>query len=117
MIESAGLNPIVDPRPGQLSIPHGQITFRWRTHTHDTIEKVCDEIKDFLIEKNNAYGNSFAEPMNIFSQATAKDQLLARIDDKLSRIKKGHEYGSDDTLKDLVGYLILLMVLDHDIME
>ena len=55
--------------------------------------------------------------MNIFSQATAKDQLLARIDDKLSRIKKGHEYGSDDTLKDLVGYLILLMVLDHDIME
>jgi hypothetical protein len=41
-----------------------------------------------------------------------KEGILARIDDKLSRIKTlGYDQDkSEDTLKDLIGYLILLKV-------
>lgn len=38
------------------------------------------------------------------------EQLAVRIDDKLSRLSRGHEYVGDDTLDDLVGYLVLLLV-------
>ena len=74
------------------------------------IERECDGLKAFLLAKNAAYGNSAAEPLRIFSRAGPVEQLLVRIDDKLSRIARGQEYGQDDTLKDLAGYIVLLMV-------
>ena len=80
---------------------------------HELIKKECEEIADLLIMKNKAYGNSFAEPINIFSQTTASEQIDVRIDDKLNRIAKGYELGAvpEDTEKDLIGYLILKRVL------
>lgn len=78
----------------------------------DKIARTCNEIRDMLIEKNKSYGNSFAEPIGIFSAASPKEQLYVRIDDKLNRIKKGSEYPGDDTILDLIGYLILLRVLN-----
>lgn len=74
------------------------------------IEKKCDEIKQFLIDKNIAYGNSALEPINIFSKNTAVEQLAVRMDDKINRLKKGSEYLGDDTIKDLTGYLVLYMI-------
>jgi len=59
------------------------------------------------------YGDSAMSPIRIFSDADATAQLLVRIDDKLSRIKnRGYGLGDDgeDTLVDLIGYLILLKV-------
>ncbi len=70
----------------------------------------CDRIKAFLIEKNLAYGNSALQPVRIFSQADTVEQLLVRIDDKLSRMQRGFEHGDDDTTLDLLGYLILLRI-------
>lgn len=70
----------------------------------------CDRIKAFLIEKNLAYGNSALDPVRIFSSASTVEQLLVRIDDKLSRMENGFEHGQDDTTLDLVGYLILLRI-------
>lgn len=78
----------------------------------DKIAQTCDGIRDMLIEKNKAYGNSFADPINIFSEVSPHEQLGVRIDDKLNRIKKGFEYGTEDTINDLIGYLILWKVLD-----
>jgi hypothetical protein len=81
--------------------------------TNDTqaqIASVCDDLKDFLIEKNIAYGNSALNPIRIFSKSDTKEQLLVRIDDKLNRIKNGKDYAGDDDILDLTGYLILLMV-------
>lgn len=72
---------------------------------------MLDEIETLLIEKNKAYGNSFAEPINVFTKADALEQLDVRIDDKLNRIKKGSEFQGDDTELDLIGYLILKRVL------
>jgi hypothetical protein len=63
-----------------------------------------------LIAKNQAYGNSFSDPVRIFSKATPEDGLNIRIDDKLSRIARGQNAG-EDAILDLIGYLILKRVL------
>jgi hypothetical protein len=67
--------------------------------TADLIKEVGREVVMLLIEKNKNYGDTANHPPQIFS--------------KLSRIKKlGFEdpMKSEDTLKDLIGYLILLKV-------
>ena len=72
---------------------------------------VLDEIRDLLIAKNLKYGNSALEPLGVFSQLSAKEGLLVRIDDKLKRIKNGSlERDDEDVINDLIGYLILLKI-------
>jgi hypothetical protein len=72
------------------------------------------EIAELLVNKNISYGSSFDKPINIFSKVTSKEQLYVRIDDKLNRIYKGKEYASEDTILDLIGYLVLLRILEND---
>jgi len=76
------------------------------------IAKICDDIRDLLLKKNQAYGNSALEPIRVFSKANSCEQILVRIDDKLNRIKQGANILSEDedVLQDLIGYLILLKV-------
>lgn len=69
----------------------------------------CDAIKQLLLSKNAAYGNSALNPIRIFSKAETTEQIKIRIDDKLSRLARGSEAGEDVEL-DLIGYLILLRV-------
>lgn len=69
----------------------------------------CDAIKAMLLAKNAAYGNSALEPVRVFSRASAEEQLLVRIDDKISRIQRGSAAG-EDVIADLIGYLVLLRV-------
>jgi len=72
---------------------------------------VLDEIRDLLIAKNLKYGNSALEPLGVFSQLSAKEGLLVRIDDKLKRIKNGSlEKDDEDVVNDLIGYLVLLKI-------
>jgi hypothetical protein len=72
---------------------------------------VLDEIRDLLIAKNKKYGNSALEPLGVFSQLSAKEGLLVRIDDKLKRIKNGTlERDDEDVINDLIGYLVLLKI-------
>jgi hypothetical protein len=69
------------------------------------------EIRELLVSKNLKYGNSALEPLGIFSQLSAKEGLLVRIDDKLKRIKNGSlEKDDEDVINDLVGYLVLLKI-------
>jgi len=76
------------------------------------IRKQCQELADFLVEKNKAYGNSAAEPINIFfKDKNPLTSIDIRIDDKLNRLAKGAEFPGDDTIKDLAGYLILRMIV------
>jgi len=70
-------------------------------------------IREMLINKNIKYGNSALEPLGVFSQLSAKEGLLVRIDDKLKRIKNGSlEKDDEDVINDLIGYLVLLKILD-----
>ena len=82
------------------------------SQTAGLIAKICDDIRDLLLKKNQAYGNSALEPIRVFSKANSCEQILVRIDDKLNRIKQGANILSEDedVLQDLIGYLILLKV-------
>jgi hypothetical protein len=72
---------------------------------------VLSEIRDMLISKNEKYGNSALEPLGVFSQLSAKEGLLIRIDDKLKRIKNGSlDRDDEDVINDLIGYLVLLKI-------
>ena len=75
------------------------------------VQLVLDSIEKMLIEKNHKYGNSALEPLGVFSQLSAKEGLLIRIDDKLKRIKNGSlEKDDEDVVNDLIGYLVLLKI-------
>ena len=79
------------------------------------IKEVTNQLQELLIKKNRAYGNSALEPLNVFSSQNAVDSLCARLDDKLSRIKnKGLNDKTEDTLFDLAGYLILLIIAKNE---
>jgi len=73
----------------------------------ETIKKVCEELTEFLLAKNKAYGDSASNPVRIFSKTDPLEQINIRIDDKLSRIARGNEFDGDDTELDLIGYLVL----------
>ena len=82
--------------------------------TEDLIVKVTDDMRDLLIMKNRAYGDSATNPSNVFSKGSPIDSICARIDDKLMRIQnKGIDDNTEDTVSDLIGYLILLKVAIH----
>lgn len=78
----------------------------------DQVAEILEEIQELLVSKNLKYGNSALEPLGVFSQLSAKDGLLVRIDDKLKRIKNGSLQKEDeDVIQDLIGYLVLLRIL------
>ena len=80
--------------------------------TETKISKICDDIKELLIHKNRKYGDSALHPCRVFSKASATEQLLVRIDDKLNRIMKGAGLlaTDEDVVNDLIGYLVLLKI-------
>lgn len=85
-------------------------------NTPKKIEDACDEIKRLLLRKNAKYGDSALQPQRIFSKSSPTEQILVRIDDKLSRIMTSGFDGdsSEDTLNDLIGYLVLLKITRRD---
>jgi hypothetical protein len=90
--------------------------------TKDKIISKCRELESLLLEKNQKYGDAALDPMNVFSKANAVTGIKVRIDDKLKRIKNaGLVEDTEDTLKDLAGYFILLMIAkeneSHNIQE
>lgn len=76
----------------------------------NAVRSICNEVADMLVEKNKSYGNSALEPINCFYKGDSSTSIRVRIDDKLSRIMRGNEFQGDDTIKDLMGYLVLLRI-------
>lgn len=95
--------------PGKRS---NTLTKTAMTQSSTEIAEICDQIKNLLLQKNLNYGDSALNPSRVFSKASPKEQLLVRIDDKLSRISKGAGLiGADeDVIQDLIGYLVLLQI-------
>jgi hypothetical protein len=76
-----------------------------------------DSMKSMAISKNISYnGSIFNSEWTINIEGIDKDKqveigIIARINDKLSRIKKvGLEGANEDNLSDLIGYLMLLKI-------
>lgn len=76
------------------------------------IKEITNHLTELLLAKNKAYGNTAQNPVNIFSKLGSEEAIKARIDDKLMRIKnKGINDKTEDSVYDLVGYLILLILV------
>jgi hypothetical protein len=79
--------------------------------TEEYIVRIAAEVVDLLIQKNKDYGDTANNPPKIFSKLDAVEGICSRIDDKLSRIaNKGINDKTEDTIGDIIGYLILLKV-------
>ena len=79
--------------------------------TRNKIKQKCKQLQDLLLQKNAKDGVAALDPLNIFSQVNAVSSIKTRIDDKLKRIKNsGPIDDTEDTLQDLAGYMILLMI-------
>ena len=74
--------------------------------TTDKIKKTMDELRDFLVAKNEQYGDSVMKPIKIFSNVSEDCGLRIRIDDKLNRLMQGNDNmeTDEDVIKDLAGY-------------
>lgn len=77
------------------------------------LRAILASVQEVLIAKNGAYGDSALSPVRIFARDTdVWTGLAVRIDDKLSRIRTtGLHDATEDTLRDLVGYLLIVMIL------
>ena len=85
------------------------------TTRKQNITKTCDGIKALLLSKNEKYGDSALSPLGVFSKLNSAEAIKARIDDKLSRISNmGLNDTSEDTLDDLIGYLLLLKIANGE---
>ena len=84
---------------------------------NNRIELEYDSMKTMAISKNISYnGSIFNSDWTINIEGIDKDKqveigIIARINDKLSRIKKvGLKGANEDNLSDLIGYLMLLKI-------
>lgn len=74
--------------------------------TQNVFDKTLSSLSDLLKYKNDKYGNSALEPLEIFGN---KCKVGTRLDDKLARVKNSTELKKND-ICDLIGYLTLICV-------
>lgn len=78
--------------------------------TNKRIAEEFNTLRDFVIQKNVDYNDSLQNPIAVF-QTNKIDGILGRIDDKLNRIKAvGINDKTEDTISDLIGYLVHLKI-------
>jgi hypothetical protein len=87
-----------------------------QSHFEWHLDKVAERVVSLLKEKNANYGDSALNPLKVFSKLSSKEALCARLDDKIARIRnKGINDNTEDTLDDIIGYLLLLkMAIERD---
>jgi hypothetical protein len=72
----------------------------------------CEQLAEFLCEKNTSYGGPVFKDVHLMGRTVSKEDLiLARISDKIKRIQGGKEYAQDDSALDLCGYLVLYSII------
>lgn len=85
-----------------------------RMMSSDKIIRVFDEVKQMVVAKNQAYGDSVFAPLRVFYRGGANpaDLIRIRMDDKISRLIQGNDgiENDEDVIKDLMGYCAILLV-------
>lgn len=74
------------------------------------VGRILGDVAEMVLVKNESYGDSALNPVRVFSKADRLEQLFVRLDDKLSRVQRGHEYPGDDTIRDIIGYCTLVLI-------
>jgi hypothetical protein len=88
---------------------------------NEIIEAEYNELKEFAMEKNISYNGSIFNPdwiiqpsFDLTNKQMIEMGLVARINDKLNRIKSAGLNGFDeDNIKDLIGYLVLYRCMNR----
>ena len=79
--------------------------------TDGNVIVMCDEttkqVRRIPITEITGY---ITNPVRVFSDLDVDERLNVRIDDKLQRLASGREFGQEDTVQDLMGYLVLKRV-------
>jgi hypothetical protein len=88
------------------SLEEDEPTGKFRHKLRDVLEDVFE----YVAEKNRKYGDSALHPIRVFSKADPMEQLRVRLDDKLSRIRTCEPDDMEDSVKDLIGYLVLYRI-------
>ncbi len=78
----------------------------------ELLDIVIDDTRTMLLQKNAAYGDSALSPVRVFSKASLTEQLLVRLDDKVSRLARGSAAG-EDVAGDMLGYLVLVLIAEN----
>jgi len=78
------------------------------------ISKECDALKELLLKKNARYGDALSHPVLIFSDLTPEQRVRVMIDSKLTRYCNIGDNDDEDTITDLIGYLILLKIIKRN---
>jgi glutaredoxin 2 len=78
----------------------------------NNIREIAMEIADLVEKKNHDYNNSFDKTINEYGDVA----YFLRLEDKLNRLKnltkkeaKVKDEAIEDTLKDIVGYTLLML--------
>lgn len=88
-------------------------------NTREAIAKVCDDLRNVLLKKNEGYGNSSMIAPLFLPNQSPKSSVLIRMSDKVNRLRSLAEQGKigsesfDDTVLDLAGYCVLYFVADE----
>lgn len=79
-------------------------------------KEIALEVADIVERKNSDYGNSFEKTINEYKNTA----YYLRIEDKLSRLKsldkkdrKVLDESKIDTLKDIIGYTLLMLDMEY----
>jgi len=95
------------------------ITFMDVDENQHALGAICDAMKAMLMSKNRNYGDVASNPINVYNRQDALQSILARLDDKLARIKCSDTLRIND-VADVAGYNILLLSIigtAQDILE
>jgi len=76
----------------------------------EALDMELETLKNKILEKNIKYGNSALNPIRVFSKAPIDEGIKVRLDDKLSRIRNQMPDDTEDSVLDLLGYLVLLRI-------
>jgi hypothetical protein len=84
--------------------------------TQREIAEVGTALTCLLLYKNQRYGDSALEPVEVFAKnMTPRNRLAVRMDDKINRIARGLGTGGNDGEHpgvDLAGYLVLDIIAE-----
>lgn len=73
------------------------------------LDAELNTVREMLIRKNKAYGNSALDPLRIFARSDRLEGIRVRIDDKLNRLAQG-KADDEDVVLDLLGYLLIYRI-------
>jgi hypothetical protein len=116
--ESRG-STLEDSHKYKFTALYKDITFLDVDENQHALGAICDAMKAMLMSKNRNYGDVASNPINVYNRQDALQSILARLDDKLARIKHSDTLRIND-VADVAGYNMLLLSIigtAQDILE